>query len=1721
MAHRYAGWFVLLVAITPASAAERFVTERLHHLRVGGNREWSEFPPQAEASRLQLSFDAEKNAAEATLRLCQQDVKQVWKVRVNQTDVGKLLQDENDTVLFLPLPPGTLRTGANVLSIEQVGRAADDIRVGQIAIDPRRRSDVLTEATVRVTVRDATGAGAPVLTPCRITVVDSSGALATTGAVSTGDLGVRPGVIYTSKGEAEFGLAAGEYTIYAGRGVEYGIDSARISVKPGDRVEKQLTIRREFSTAGYISCDPHIHTLTYSGHGDATIGERVLTIAGEGIELPIATEHNRHVDYDAAARKHGVRQYFTPVVGNEVTTAVGHFNIFPVLAGGPAPDFNLKNGPAIFKSIAERTAAGAIILNHPRDIHSGFRPFGPQRHNAVTGQNADDWLLRASAVEVVNSGAQQTDPLKPFRDWFALLNRGALLTPVGASDSHDVSRYIVGQARTYIRCADHDPGMVPVKNAVESFLAGKVLVSCGLFTEIRVNGRYSAGDIAPRSEAVEVEVRVLGPGWVTAERVALYANGIEVHQAKITEGNRAGVKWSGTWKLPPRNQDVHLAAIATGPPVEQLYWPIAKPYQPTSPEVRKQVIGATGAVWVDGDGDGERTSAFEYAKRLWFKSDHQPQRFVSTLAEYDEAVASQAAGLLVAGGVALDETALQAAANKAGPHVERGFRAFLEAWREMKIAGEAQDAKPLSSSKLETLEQRLIKEGPAALARAARRQGDAARGALIFYQQSLACAKCHATGEPGGPLIGPDLTKPGNGTDDVYLVESVLRPSKVIRQGFASISIATRDAETISGLLVEERDDVLTIRDMVRPADLIEIPKNTIANRRPSEVSLMPDGLVANFSDRQQFLDLVRYLIEIAEHGPPRADQLRPPAALFTAVPLPDYEHRVNHAGMIASLDRASLKQGEAIYLRVCANCHGTHKQAGSLPTSLRFADGQFKNGSDPYRMYQTITHGFGMMAPQPWMVPEQKYDVIHYIREAYLKPHNPTQYARIDKRYLDRLPKGDTRGPAPVNIEPWANMDYGPTFNATLEVGDSNKNFAYKGIAVRLDAGPGGVSKGRHWMLYDHDTLRMAAAWSGNGFIDWNGINFNGRHEVHPRIVGAISVASTGLGWANPKTGSFADERVWGRDGRRYGPLPRDWARYKGLYHFGQQTVLSYSIGDAAILESPGYEMDRTADGPLFTRTLDIGRSNHDLLMRVSDGETPVAVVGNTRVERIDRDNATLLRIPADATPLSFKVRLSARTDTTERSNPQSLRSLIRGGPKRWPESLVTQMVAGKSGGPFAVETLAHPDQNPWSCQMRFTGFDFEPNGHVVLCTWDGDVWRVAGLDQPDGKLVWRRIASGLFQPLGLKIVGERIYVSCRDQIVVLHDLNGDGETDFYENFNSDHQVTEHFHEFAMGLQTDAAGNFYYAKSARHGRPAVVPHHGTLLRVSPDGARTDIIATGFRAANGVCVNPDGSYFVTDQEGHWNPKNRINHVTAGGFFGNMWGYHDVTDPSDRAMRQPLCWITNSFDRSPAELLWVDRGAWGPLQGALLSLSYGNGKVFSVLHETVGGRLQGGLCELPIPAFPTGILRGRFHPVDGCLYLCGMYAWAGNQQQPGGFYRVRSTGKPVHVPTGLSAHRHGINLTFSAPLDATAASRVENYRVRTWSLKRTENYGSPHDDEKELKVAKAALFEDRKTVRLEIPEIRPTWGMEIRYYLASQDGTPVRGVIHNTIHQLGD
>ncbi len=184
-------------------------------------------------------------------------------------------------------------------------------------------------------------------------------------------------------------------------------------------------------------------------------------------------------------------------------------------------------------------------------------------------------------------------------------------------------------------------------------------------------------------------------------------------------------------------------------------------------------------------------------------------------------------------------------------------------------------------------------------------------------------------------------------------------------------------------------------------------------------------------------------------------------------------------------------------------------------------------------------------------------------------------------------------------------------------------------------------------------------------------------------------------------------------------------------------------------------------------------------------------------------------------------------------------LRELTSGGPAQWPQVIE---VTGKLGThqPYSVDTIPLPFDNPWKSLMFVGDHGILPDGSVVLCTMQGDVWKPTGIDATLKSVRWRRIAAGLHQALGLATAGNEIYVLGRDQITRLHDLNGDEEIDFYECFSRACDTSPAGHDFTCGLWRDHDGNFYTA-SGKQG----------LVKIAPDGKSLQVLATGLR-------NPDG-----------------------------------------------------------------------------------------------------------------------------------------------------------------------------------------------------------------------------------------------------------------------
>ncbi len=468
------------------------------------------------------------------------------------------------------------------------------------------------------------------------------------------------------------------------------------------------------------------------------------------------------------------------------------------------------------------------------------------------------------------------------------------------------------------------------------------------------------------------------------------------------------------------------------------------------------------------------------------------------------------------------------------------------------------------------------------------------------------------------------------------------------------------------------------------------------------------------------------------------------------------------------------------------------------------------------------------------------------------------------------------------------------------------------------------------------------------------------------------------------------------------------------------------------------------------------------------------------------------------------------------------------RGPKSRLSEFMADRAQAGPTVRPaFAIDRVAWPEDNPWNSWMRFGDFDFLDGGaSAVISTWNGDVWRVDGLDADLDRLEWQRIASGLSQPLGLATRGDEILVVGRDQITRLIDLDGDREADVYDAFNVDAMNSPHFHEPASGLQVGPDGSLYYIKAARHAKLPVHPRHGTLIRVSADGASSEIFAGGMRAPNGVAVDSDGIAWSSDQEGHWMPANRINRIEEGSFQGNNWsGVRLGLEPLPEYDR-PLLWIHPTVDRSPAAQVRVPEGVWGDLEGKLLGISYGTGEVYLLLEDHVDGVHQGAFVPLPIKV-PTGVMRGRFHPSDESLFIAGLFGWSSDQTEPGGFYRVRRTDAPLPMPLAVRAIEGGLVIEFNQPVSTEDSDLAEAFSLVAWDYRWSSDYGSPQLDLRTgesgvtmLPVTGGTRSADHRTVRLDIPDMSPAMQMHLDWRLEFEDLGEHDSFVHFTVHRLG-
>jgi len=417
---------------------------------------------------------------------------------------------------------------------------------------------------------------------------------------------------------------------------------------------------------------------------------------------------------------------------------------------------------------------------------------------------------------------------------------------------------------------------------------------------------------------------------------------------------------------------------------------------------------------------------------------------------------------------------------------------------------------------------------------------------------------------------------------------------------------------------------------------------------------------------------------------------------------------------------------------------------------------------------------------------------------------------------------------------------------------------------------------------------------------------------------------------------------------------------------------------------------------------------------------------------------------------------------------------------------------------------TSVHPgytltDLRPNGFQPQVSAMDWLPDGRLAITTWGGStnvlgevylLSNVTGTTSP-AQVTYTRIASGLREPMGIKYVDGKLYVSQKHELTELNDTNGDGQIDQYRTVAT-WPFDGNFHEFAFGLLYK--DGFFYLNlsvSINEGGATTVPqgsaNRGTALKINRANGQVTYVAGGLRTPDGLGWGPDGDIFVLDNQGGWLPASKLVHIKPNRFFNH---YMTPDGPFDeQPVTQPVLWLPqNEIANSPSTPLMLSTG---PYAGQMLFGDVTYGGIQRAFLEKVGGEYQGAVFRLT-QGLEMGVLRISQGP-DGAIYAGGLGA-GGNWGQEGkltyGLQKLTPNATNVFDIKAMRAVAGGFELEYTQPVSTdTAAQLAQRFKAEQWRYVPTIAYGGPKVDEETLTVASATLSADRLKVNLQLPGLK--------------------------------
>lgn len=429
---------------------------------------------------------------------------------------------------------------------------------------------------------------------------------------------------------------------------------------------------------------------------------------------------------------------------------------------------------------------------------------------------------------------------------------------------------------------------------------------------------------------------------------------------------------------------------------------------------------------------------------------------------------------------------------------------------------------------------------------------------------------------------------------------------------------------------------------------------------------------------------------------------------------------------------------------------------------------------------------------------------------------------------------------------------------------------------------------------------------------------------------------------------------------------------------------------------------------------------------------------------------------------------------------------------------------------GTLYFSTFA-PNQNGWRDGLRKTP--------------DGVIWAIHNPKAPREQISPTQVATGFFEPAGLCFVDNALYVSQRNEITRLRDLDNDGIFEKRDPLAVG-WISDNYHHFTFGLIHHdgwlyaALSTSIYIDAQETQRFGYIGlngpnprNRGTLLRANLSSRRVEFLAGGFRTPNGLGITHEGTILVSDNQGAWKPTSCLYAVTPGSFYGHynsdkqgaLYPSGGFPGPFDhKPVTPPAIWLPHGeLSNSPTNIQRIEQGLFA---GHYYLGELTAGGIRRIMLEKIDGITQGAAFRFT-QGLESGVNRLALAP-DGTIYIGGTGA-GGNWNWNGttfGLQRLEPTGNSALEIHSLNATHDGFDISFTQPVDQSRMLDPARYFVQQYRYEPTPEYGGPKLDVEQLAVN--AIIEDQPGIsaRLQIQGLKPGRVVHIVADIIGADGT---------------